>query len=106
MLRSLFIRQAMFKMPPRYPGLDMWMKRNLQDDNNQEGLFGYIGLQYKSMYTPESIVIPKIDLDVHYVPCGKHESCTEMDCPIRTRDADLNMIYKNHLMIYMAATFI
>jgi hypothetical protein len=109
-LRSLFIRQAMLKMPPRYPGLDMCipvlMKRNLQDDNNQEGLFGYIGLQYKSTYTPESIVIPKMDPEVHYVSCGKHESCTEMDCRIRTRDADLNLIYQNHLMIYMAATFI
>jgi hypothetical protein len=109
-LRSLFIRQAMLKMPPRYPGLDMCipvlMKRNLQDDNNQEGLFGYIGLQYESTYTPESIVIPKMDPEVHYVPCGKHESCTEMDCRIRTRDADLNLIYQNHLMIYMAATFI
>jgi hypothetical protein len=109
-LRSLFIRQAMLKMPPFYPGLDMFipvlMKRNLQDDNNQEGLFGYIGLQHKSTYIPESIVIPKMDPEVHYVSCGKHESCTEMDCRIRTRDADLNLIYRNHLMIYMAATFI
>jgi uncharacterized membrane protein len=29
-----------------------------------------------------------------------------MECPIRTRDADLKLIYQNHLMIYMAATFI
>ena len=109
MLRSLFIRQAMLKMPPRYPGLDMCipllMKRSLRDDDSQEGVFGYIGLQYKSSFKSASKVLASMDPCFHYVPCGKHSSCTEADCTIRTKESDLNLIYQNHLIIYLAATF-
>lgn len=110
LLRSLFIRQAMLIMPPRYPGLDMCipvlMKRNLTEAGSRAGLFGYIGLQFKATYEPAAAVIAKMRPRRHYVPCGKHSNCNNNTCKIRTKRRDMEFIYKNHLMIYLTTSFV
>ena len=110
-LRNLFMRQALLKPPARYYGLDLCipvlMKRTEDENGDEEGIFGYIGLQFKSNYESESTVIPKMNPIIHYVQCPVHKSCSEKEqCPTRTSNRDISLIYKNHLLLYMSANHV
>jgi len=103
-LRNLFLRQAVLKTPPGYFGLDMCipvLMRRPNDNESDEGVFGYIGLQYKTTYESEGNVIPKMDPKLHYVRCEAHMSC---DC--NTNDSDFTFVHENHLLLYLAASYV
>ena len=119
-LRNFFLRQAALKTPPGYYGLDMCipvlMKRSSAEE--EEGLFGYIGIQYKTTYESEMKVIEKMDPKLHYLRCGAHKNCTGLvevktdegeniikECEIKTKPEDLEIIFKNHLMLYLSASY-
>jgi hypothetical protein len=110
LLRNLFLRQAALKTPPRYLGIDLCIPVLLEDPScakTDEGLFTYIGLQFKATFECENIVIPKMDPCLHFTPCAAHKNnnCPS-NCHVRIKESDFDFIYKSHLLLYMSANYL
>ena len=107
LLRNLFLRQAILKMPPGYYGLDLCIPVLLErPDGNEaeEGTFGYIGIQFNSSFESEKAVIKQMHPKLHYINCWTHKHCESESCGTKTSDFDY--ICKNNLMLYMAAEYV
>ena len=107
LLRNLFLRQAILKMPPGYYGLDLCIPVLLErPDGNEaeEGTFGYIGIQFNSSFESEKAVIKQMHPKLHYINCWTHKHCESESCGTKT--SDFEYICKNNLMLYMAAEYV
>ena len=111
LLRNLLIRQAILKTPPRYPGLDLiipvLMKRPGSLGTGEEGIFGYIGLQFKSTYESESVVLKEMIPSLHLVRCGAHLNSANVNCPsCKISSEEMEFVHNNHLLLYMCASYV